>query len=286
MFINDAIIAIPTPYQNGAVDLQSLGNIVNHVYDKGYARVLVLGSTGDQHMLSLEEKKQVIEYMTSAFSNRQLMFGVSGNTTEHAKHLAHFIQQKDEKLPIMLSIPPYILPNDHEITEYVDTVLEDFRGDVLFYNNERRTGVDVSAYLINCLMKKWPSIKAVKEVGSNAHIDFVTPYIYTGFDAKMIEPHFYNVTTVMGNILPETALYFMNREKNEKHREIQMRYQAVIEELMPIGLVKVMKYLYKKQGIIRSDEARRPMRELMASERKQVDRLLEHIRVLEESVKG
>lgn len=281
MFLNDLIIAIPTPYDKGEVDLVALANIAQAAIASGYTRVLIFGSTGDQHMLSLDEKKAIVTYMHKNHPKLPVMYGVSGTSTEQAKALIDFVTQVDKTLPLMLSIPPYALPNQTEVMEYANTVLENVQAPVLFYNNERRTGVNVSAYTINCLMKKWPVIKAVKEAGSNQNIDFVTPYVYTGFDALMIEPSYYNVTTVMGNITPKTALYFMHKRKSENHAEIQTRYQALIDALVPIGLVKVSKYFYLQRGVIQSAETRRPMQELTVEEKQVVEGLLEEITKLE-----
>lgn len=281
MFLDDMIIAIPTPYQNGQVDFESLANTAQKVIGNGYSRVLIFGSTGDQHMLSLDEKKAIVTYMHKNYSKLPVMYGVSGVNTESAKALADFITHINTNVPMMISIPPYALPNQTEVMAYANTVLENVQAPVLFYNNERRTGVNVSAYTINCLMKKWPVIKAVKEAGSNQNIDFVTPYVYTGFDAMMIEPSYYNVTTVMGNILPKTARYFMKKAKTENHPEIQTRYQAIIDTLVPIGLVKVSKYIYAQNGVIQTDETRRPMQELTLEEKQVVDGLVEEITELE-----
>lgn len=285
MFLDDLIIAIPTPYENGEVDLISLGRLAQYHVDCGYTRILICGSTGDQHMLSEEEKQAIVMYMHTTYPSIPVMYGVSGNHTKSAKRLSRFIQNISPSIPLMLSVPPYVLPTQDEVMDYVGTVLDGVSNTVLFYNNERRTGINVSAYTINCLMQKYPVIKAVKEVGSNQNIDFVTPYVYTGFDIRMIEPHFYNVTTVMGNIMPYTARYFMLKKQSHIHAEIQEGYREVIELLMPLGLVKVSKYLYRKQNRITSDETRLPLQPLTDEKKREVDLIQAKMTLLEQKVK-
>ncbi len=277
MFLRDNIIAIPTPYYKNTIDLQSLSNIIKWTLSNNFDRVLIIGSTGDQHMLTLEEKISIIDYISNNNKDNKILYGISSVSTEIVLKLVNYLKTKNISAPVMLGIPPYVLMNQQEIINYVDDVLLELHNDVMLYNNIRRTGTNIDSETINILMNNHKNIKAVKEVGSNNIFNIKTDYVYTGFDLKILDEPFYNVTTVIGNIMPKTALYFMRNKKSKNDEEIIKQYREIIDILSNIGMVKSIKYIYYTKGIIQSYETRRPMCEVTNEEIKILDSTMKKI---------
>jgi 4-hydroxy-tetrahydrodipicolinate synthase len=62
-------VAIITPFRsNFEVDLQALGNMIDHVIEGGVEYIVTLGTTGETPTLGKEEKFSIIRYIPTNVS--------------------------------------------------------------------------------------------------------------------------------------------------------------------------------------------------------------------------
>jgi 4-hydroxy-tetrahydrodipicolinate synthase len=65
--VNDFHIAVPTAfYDNEDLNTDATLHHVMHLYDRSVKSVMICGSTGEQHSLSLPEKLQLLESIDEA----------------------------------------------------------------------------------------------------------------------------------------------------------------------------------------------------------------------------
>jgi len=163
-------VAIVTPFKEGSdgsqvqpLDEESIADVVKHVaqglanlrrkYLRSVGGVIASGSTGEQHLMSVEEK--IVLYRKCVEHCRPLdvpvIAGIAACTTAEACKLA----QEAVSIGcqgIMLGLPPYLKLCDSEIKEYViairAVVPSAAEFPILLYNNVARNGYGPSEDLI------------------------------------------------------------------------------------------------------------------------------------------
>jgi len=101
-------VAIPTPFnEDESLFLEGFDPIVEHLKNNGINSLLICGTTGEQHSLSIDERIQIIEYFSQRkFDDIELMFGVSATRTSDAIKLIEKIE-KTHIHSILIGFPPY-----------------------------------------------------------------------------------------------------------------------------------------------------------------------------------
>ena len=65
------ISALPTPMlESGEIDYESYGKLIEHVISGGIHGVLVGGSTGEYSLMTFEERKEIIKFVTETVNKR------------------------------------------------------------------------------------------------------------------------------------------------------------------------------------------------------------------------
>lgn len=282
MYLNENIIALVTPYYNEKVDYLSIEKYFNFIGEHTpYTAVLFLGSTGDQHAISLEDKIKMYRFVNKMKTNLKIIYGVSSVNTRNVFQIIDELNKMNVQ-DLMLGVPPYILPNQEEILHYVKSISMHTKADILLYNNYLRTGVNIDIPTINLILESCPNVIGVKEAGINQNIsDIHTKYIYTGSDLQMVKGDFYSCTSVAGNIMPYTASYFSKRIISNDYDEIKKQYVNILKQLLDLGLGKAIKHHLKKKEIIVSEETMLPILPLNSEEVVKMDNLENEINLLE-----
>lgn len=274
MFINDNILALITPYMNTEIDYNSFQNYIRYIEkETPYTRALILGSTGDQHAISTEDKCKIFKFIHNIKTPIKFIYGVSSTNTANTLKLIDYLNNLNVN-SIMLGIPPYILPNQSEIINYVETISVRTNASILLYNNYLRTGVNIDTDSMNYLIEKHSNIKGIKEAGLNTDISKInSKYIYTGSDLNMIKGDFYDSTSVIGNILPYTASIFSQKISEVITEDLINQYKYILKELSLLGYGKCIRYSLYKKTIISSKETMLPILPLNEIESEQFNRL-------------
>ena len=219
--VNEYHIAVPTAfYDNEDLNMEATLQHIRNLYDQGVKSVLVCGTTGEQHSLSLTEKLQLLESIDEASflpDDLEILFGVASIRQKEALQLAEKVNASSKISGVLLGFPPYILPSQKEAKLYVEAIAKVIDKPIILYNNPRRTGfnleLDTFAELI-----KLPNIIGIKDAGDSARIPELISvadkkiYVYAGGEIdldKKIALGANRLSSMAGNLYPtEVEAYF------------------------------------------------------------------------------
>jgi 4-hydroxy-tetrahydrodipicolinate synthase len=212
--VNEYHIAVPTAfYDNEDLNMEATLQHIRNLYDQGVKSVLVCGTTGEQHSLSLTEKLQLLESIDEASflpDDLEILFGVASIRQKEALQLAGKVNASSKISGVLLGFPPYILPSQKEAKLYVEAIAKVIGKPIILYNNPRRTGfnleLDTFAELI-----KLANIIGIKDAGDSARIPELISaadkkiYVYAGGEIdldKKIALGANRLSSMAGNLYP------------------------------------------------------------------------------------
>ncbi len=268
--VNDYHIAVPTAsYDNEDLNTEATLQHVMHLYDQGVKSVMLCGSTGEQHSLSLAEKLQLLESLDAVSSlpdDLEILFGVASIRQQEALQLAGKVNASPKISGVLLGFPPYILPSQKEAKLYVEAIAKVINKPIILYNNPRRTGfnleLDTFAELI-----KLPNIIGIKEAGDSARIPELISaadkkiYVYAGGEIeldKKIALGASRLSSMAGNLYPEEIeAYFLDllrgRADKTKNAGIEEKIHNVFTDNSIIYIKnEIMKQTQIDMGVARS----------------------------------
>lgn len=207
-------VAVPTAF--GLHEVLEMPKTINHIkllYDKGVKSVLVGGTTGEQHSLSLEEKLDILEAIekeSELTKDMEIIMGVSSIRQKDAEKLATKINGSSISA-IMLGYPPYIIPSQEEALSYSERIIKLAGKPAILYNNPKRTGFDLSAESIITLSGN-ELVIGIKDPGDRDKMEILTKEIkgdflfYAGGEIGLedkISWGYNRLSSIAGNLYPE-----------------------------------------------------------------------------------
>lgn len=207
-------IAVPTAfYEDESLNVADTIEHIIYLQNLGVGSVLVCGSTGEQHSLTLSEKISILDGIEKEdrFENGfEIIFGVSSIRQKEALALALKINTLTKISGILLGFPPYILPSQKEAVIYAQTIIQSLNKPVIIYNNPKRTGFDLSiTSFIDIANHK--NVIGMKEAGDSERIPHLLATmnkkiaIYAGGETSLKEKvalGFNRLSSVAGNLYP------------------------------------------------------------------------------------
>lgn len=161
-------VAIITPFKsNFEVDLQALGNMIDHVIDGGVEYIVSLGTTGETPTVSKEEKIAIIQYTYEKVNNRiPVVVGIGGNNTQELiQDLQTFPLAK--AVAVLSASPYYSKPSQQGIFEHYKALAAVSPKPLLLYNVPGRTGRNMTAATTIRLAKEVQNIIGIKEASGD-----------------------------------------------------------------------------------------------------------------------
>jgi len=174
-FIHGVVTPLITPVDKNERVLEAgLRNVINHVLAGGVHGVFVLGSTGEFYGIDFDEKKRATEIAIDQVKGRAPVYvGASAITTRECIKLAKIAEAAGAQAVTVLT-PMFISPSEEELYKHFRTIAESTRLPVLVYNNPDRTGINMSANLIERLAEV-PNIVGAKD--SSGDLTLTSEYI-------------------------------------------------------------------------------------------------------------
>lgn len=207
-------VALVTPFKaNEEVDLDALGNIIEHVIKGGVEYVVTLGTTGETPTLSKEEKIAIIGYTFEKVAKRvPVVVGIGGNDTRALiKDLETF--PLDKAAAVLSASPYYNKPSQEGIYKHYEVLAAASPKPILLYNVPGRTGRNVAASTVIKLANNVPNIAGIKEasgdMGQCMQIlrDKPADFLVVSGDDALVMPQIAcgmeGVITVAGNAFPK-----------------------------------------------------------------------------------
>jgi len=133
------------------VDEKALRRLINYVIDGGVHGIFIIGSTGEFYGLSFEEKVRIVKVTMEQVAGRVPVYvGASAITTKECIKLAQMAKD-NEAAAITVLTPMFITPNDRELYDHFKAIAGAVDIPNIIYNNPERTGVNMSAPLVERL---------------------------------------------------------------------------------------------------------------------------------------
>ena len=146
------IPAITTPFaDDGSLDKAGTHRLLEWLHSEGMHGVIVAGTTGEWFSLTREERTEQLRIVGDAMRGQMtLIAGCNSYTAAEAIELAGVARQSGFD-GILLTPPPYVVPNDDEIYAFYKAVSDAVELPICVYNWPRGTSVDMSAELLSRL---------------------------------------------------------------------------------------------------------------------------------------
>lgn len=268
--VNEYHIAVPTAfYDNEDLNTEATLQHIRNLYDQGVKSVMVCGTTGEQHSLTLAEKLQLLKSIDAATflpDDLEIIFGVASIRQKEALQLAEKVNASAKINGVLLGFSPYILPSQKEARLYVEAIAKVIEKPIILYNNPRRTGFNPELATFAELIRL-PNIIGIKDAGDSARIPELISvadkkiYVYAGGEIdldKKIALGANRLSSMAGNLYPsEVEAYFTDllrgRADKTKNAGIEEKIHNVFSD-NPIIYIKneITKHTQIDMGIARS----------------------------------
>ena len=139
-----SIVALITPFRNGAIDEKSLRDLVDWHVDEGTHAIVPVGTTGESPTLSHDEHKQVIEIAIDQVAGRiPVIAGTGSNSTAEA--IDFTVHAKKAGADAALVVTPYYnKPTQAGLYAHYRAIVDAVDIPVIIYNIPSRSVVDMS----------------------------------------------------------------------------------------------------------------------------------------------
>lgn len=262
-------VAVPTAFDED--ESLNIGKTIKHIkslYSRGIHSVLISGTTGEQHSLSLEEKLSLlgaIEGEPGLTEEMEIIMGISAIRQKDAEKLAVRVRESNISA-IMLGYPPYIVPSQEEAVAYSEKIIESAGKPVILYNNPGRTGFDLSAESIITLSCN-DLVLGIKDPGGRDKMKVLKEAIddgflyYAGGEVGLedkISSGYNRLSSISGNLHPEAVKdWFGKLLSNESLTEEEAKaFDDIREEIFSgnaiLNIKKVLTNEYEETWICRS----------------------------------
>jgi len=157
-----SIVALITPFKNGAVDEDALRQLVEFQIENGTDGIVACGSTGEASTLDYDEHMKVIDIVIQQTNKRvPVIAGTGSNSTAEAIELT----QKAKKLGadgVLLVTPYYNKPSQEGLYLHYKAIADAVAIPQVLYNVPGRTGINMLPSTVARLADH-PVIVAIKE---------------------------------------------------------------------------------------------------------------------------
>jgi len=163
-------VPLITPFNDDeTIDFPSYKKVIDFVIESGVHGLLVGGTTGEYHVMSLEERKSLIKAGCEYAAGRvPVMAGVGGFTAKDTIELANYAAECGAAFGLVL--PPYYHhTSDEGVVEFYKEVAAKSKVGIVIYNYPGATSVDMPPEMIYELSQE-ENIVSVKESADFGHL--------------------------------------------------------------------------------------------------------------------
>ncbi len=157
-----SMVAIVTPFKNGAVDADALGKLVEEHVRQGTDGIIPCGTTGESATLSHKEHEQVIKVVLEAAAGKmKILAGTGSNNTEEAIHLTRFAKEAGADGALLIS-PYYNKPMPEGVYQHYAAIARAVDLPLVMYNVPGRTSLNMLPETV-ARCAEIPNIVGIKE---------------------------------------------------------------------------------------------------------------------------
>lgn len=260
-----AAVAIVTPMgPNGAIDYQTLHDLIDWQIENKTDGIVICGTTGESSTMTDEEHIKCIAAAVEYTAARvPVIAGAGSNDTAYAVLLSK--EAKSAGADALLHVTPYYNKcSQRGLVRHFHTIAEATDLPVILYNVPSRTGVNISVDTY-VELSSHPNIAAAKEASGNiSHIAAVaaacgdTLDLYSGNDDQIVPILSLGgkgIISVLSNVMPRAVhdiceLYFQGKLKESLALQLSLLplIDALFSEVNPIPVKEALNLMGKQAG--------------------------------------
>lgn len=160
-------VAIVTPmYEDGSVNFDELGRIIEDQIANGTDAIVICGTTGECSTLTDEEHLACIDYAVKAVNHRvPVVAGTGSNDTDYSAALSKHAADMGADALLLVS-PYYNKTSQAGLVAHFNAIVEAAGIPAILYNVPSRTGINIAPETVYELSKN-PLIVGIKEASGN-----------------------------------------------------------------------------------------------------------------------
>ncbi len=247
--------------ENGNINEDGVRQIIRHNIDKMKVDGLYVGgSTGENFLISTEEKKKIFKIAKDEAKNDIKLIAQVGSLNIHESiELAKYVTELGYDA-ISAVTPFYYKFSFEEIKDYYNTIINSVDNYLIIYSIPFLTGVNISVEQFGELFEN-EKIIGVKFTAADFYLlerlrkAYPNHLIYAGFDEMMLPATVLNVDGAIGStfnvngIRARQIFELAQQGKIDEAFRIQNITNDLITDILGNGLYQTIKYLLQLQGI-------------------------------------
>jgi N-acetylneuraminate lyase len=274
--------ALVTPFKkDGSINIDSLKKLVRMNLEKEVDGFYIGGSTGEAFLLSMEERKQLIDIVVDEVKGKcTLIAHIGCVATDHAVELAKHAENAG--VDAISSVPPFYYKfSFDEIKSYYFDIVEKVNLPMIVYNFPALSGVVLTTENI-CEFAKDTRFIGIKHTSMDLfqleRIKKENPsfLVFNGHDEVFLGGLAMGADGAIGSTFNFMSEKFIKIKKlfdagklNEAY-QIQTEANGIINVLLKTGVIPGTKYILGRMGIDCGD-CRRPFRQLSNNDKIMLD---------------
>ena len=286
-----AATALITPFKNGEVDYDTMGELIDRQADRGIDALVICGTTGENATLSDKEHKSLLEFSLARSRGRVPMIaGTGSNDTAHAVRMSRFASEIGYDGLLVVS-PYYNKATDSGLIKSFTAIADASLCPIVLYNVPSRTSCNISLAVYRELAKH-ENIVAVKEAsGSISQIAELIAEcgddldVYSGNDDQtlpILALGGSGVISVVSNIIPEEMVSLCRKWFDGDIKECRRLHEKYLK-LMKMMFCEVnpipVKTASSLMGLCES-ELRLPLCEMSQESQNKLQNLLKEYKLI------
>ena len=278
--LRGSIVALVTPFaEDGSVDFDALGRLIDFQLEGGTDALLMLGTTGESSTMTHEKDDEVVKYTVARVAGRVPVIAGSGSNCTQTMVEKSLSFQALGVDGLLLITPYYNKANEEGMYNHFKTVLDAVDIPCILYNVPGRTGCSISESVVARLATH-PNALAIKEASGNmSYSAKVARYcgpdfgMFSGNDdivVPMMALGSRGVISVWANIMPKEVHELcaaFDQGRLQDALDIQLRCLEVINSLFcevnPIPVKGALEMMGMGKAVYRQPLA--PMSEAAAN---------------------
>ncbi len=286
-----SIVAIVTPFKNGAVDEEKLRELVEFQIEGGTDAIVPCGTTGESSTLDYEEHDRVIQIVVEQVKKRvPVIAGTGSNSTREAIEMTEHAKQLGAD-GCLLVTPYYNKPTQEGLYLHYKAVAEAVAIPQILYNVPGRTGVNLLPETV-ARLSSIANIVAIKEATGSLQqaseilalcgdqIDVLSGDDFITF--PMMACGAKGVISVLANIMPKavaslTDAYFAGdlATARKLHLDTLKISNAMFIESNPVPVKTALGLMGKC-----SDEVRLPLAPMSAANKAKLEAIMKEYKLI------